>query len=224
VNLPEIIETKDGSHSLYVPELDETYHSRNGAITESLHVFIQNGLWYLTDQGFTEISIFELGFGTGLNAFLTVIEAVQLNIRVQYTSIDPYPLPEKIVNALNYHQIRNISKSKEIFDQIHRISWNKDFPINKNFNLLKIKSTIQDFSINKNFNLVYYDAFAPNKQPDVWAIENLEKVYGMLNQNGIFVTYSAQGKLKKDLIAVGFTVDAVPGPPGKREIVRAIKI
>ena len=214
--------TEDGSHSLQVPELDETYHSSHGAIQESAHVFIKNGLkhWLIENQK-KEVSIFEVGFGTGLNALLTALKAAELDVQVNYQSIELYPLPNEISAQLNY--AKQLSCEQQVFQKLHTSRWEERIEISKKFTLHKTKDSFKDFEPNTTYDLIYFDAFAPSKQPEMWSYKIIEKCYPMLNPNGIFVTYSAKGQLKRDLKKAGFSVESLPGPPGKFEMVRAIK-
>jgi tRNA U34 5-methylaminomethyl-2-thiouridine-forming methyltransferase MnmC len=212
----KIIETADGSFSLLNEELNETYHSTHGAVQESKHVFIEHGLKKL-QQSVSTISILEVGFGTGLNALLTFNE-VMGNYNVEYTSLETFPLLEEVWNKLNYPDPFGI------FSKLHEASWDMENAIAQNIKLRKVKQPIQsvDF-LNQKFDLIYFDAFAPNKQPEMWEIPVLSKVVEVMNQGSIFVTYCAKGQLKRDLKSLGLLVESLPGPPGKREMIRAIK-
>ncbi len=214
--------TEDGSHSLQVPEMDETYHSSHGAIQESNHVFIKNGLEYWANNNIgKDLSIFEVGFGTGLNALLTLQKAEQLNVKINYTSIELYPLHSDLTNQLNYSEQLGLEKS--IFNKLHTCNWHEHIDITSHFNLQKIKAPFQDKSTDSTFDIIFYDAFAPSKQAEMWDYALIEKCYNMLNPNGVFVTYSARGQLKRDLKQAGFSVESLQGPPGKFEMVRALK-
>lgn len=218
----ELFITKDGSHSLKIPELDETYHSSHGAIQESTHVFIKHGLnsWMNTNQR-KELSIFEVGFGTGLNALLTALKAKELNLKIKYHGIELYPLPNNISSRLNYAV--QLSCDSYFFKSLHVSSWEEPINISKNFTLLKTNASFNEFKTDRTYDVIYYDAFAPSKQPEMWEYSMIDKCYHMLKTNGIFVTYSAKGQLKRDLKKAGFTVESLPGPPGKFEMVRATK-
>jgi len=221
----KLLLTNDGSHTLMVEELNETYHSRHGAIQESKHVFIKNGFRHILGKHPGElIRIFELGLGTGLNVLLTALESEKLAVPVEYTSIEPFPIPEKIFDQLNYHKLINNPSVKDYFDRIHSLTWDKLNNIHPFFKFRKIHSTIQEYSCDdKYFQLVYYDAFAPNKQPEMWHKDILQKVYDFLGGKSIFVTYCAQGQVKRDLRSSGFTVLTLQGPPGKKEMIRGEK-
>lgn len=217
----KLLVTYDGSHTLMVEELNETYHSRHGAIQESKHVFIKNGFRHILGKHPGElIRIFELGLGTGLNALLTALESEKLAVPVEYTSIEPFPIPEKIIDQLNYHKLIKNPSVKDYFDRIHSLPWDKLNNIHPFFKFRKIHSAVQEYSCDeKYFQLVYYDAFAPNKQPEIWHKDILQKVYDFLGEKSIFVTYCAQGQVKRDLRSSGFKVLTLQGPPGKKEMI-----
>lgn len=218
----EIIKTSDGSDSLLNVELNETYHSVHGAMQESQHVFISAGLeYFFTKNNLPKFNILEIGFGTGLNAMLTVQALEGQGRHAVYTSIEAYPLPEKIWCALNYG---SILLADELFKQLHKASWEAPKQLSPDFTLLKREVTLQQAVLAANeYNIIYFDAFAPSKQPGMWTLEILEKVTQSLLPGGIFVTYCARGQLKRDLKALGLIVETLPGPPGKMEMVRAMK-
>ena len=220
----EIITTKDGSHTVYIPDLNVTYHSHHGAIQESVHVFIEAGLHYQLnrmDFSHQELRIFEMGFGTGLNAFLTLLEAEKINRKVQYTAIENYPLSEEEVKSLNYDQL--LAASTTGIQQLHKTTWNETIVFTKNFSLKKIEDNLLTHSFEEQFHLIYYDAFAPSAQPELWTEEVFRKFYSMLLPNGILVTYCSKSTVRRAMQAAGFRVEKMPGPPGKREMVRATK-
>jgi len=219
-----ILLTKDGSHTIFLPELDESYHSTHGAIQESNHVFISEGLeYYSYNKGVKEISIIEMGFGTGLNALLSALFANNHNIRIDYETIEPYPLDHDLINELNYSEQLEHFLAEEIFKGIHEARWNESVSVHTDFCLKKIKQRFQDYKSDRCFDICFYDAFSPSKQPDMWEKPLLQKVYDVLSQGGVFVTYCAKGQLKRDLTTLGFEVDTIEGPPGKMQMVRAIK-
>jgi tRNA U34 5-methylaminomethyl-2-thiouridine-forming methyltransferase MnmC len=221
----KLIETEDGSSSLAVPELNETYHSIHGALTESRHVFIKNGFRYLVSAtNPVEINILEIGFGTGLNALLTLSENIKFNLKIRYTAIEPFPCPADLVRQMNYASLVAFPESGMYFEKIHECPWNESCNINEKFSLHKLNIMYQNYMPGIiQFNLVYYDAFAPNKQPDLWEYALINKTAGCLSSKGIMVTYSAKGQLKRDLKSTGLEVETLAGPPGKKEMVRAIK-
>jgi tRNA U34 5-methylaminomethyl-2-thiouridine-forming methyltransferase MnmC len=218
--LKKLIITSDGSHTIYVPELNEHYHSVHGAVQESNFIFINTGFESCKSN---PVNIFEVGFGTGLNALLTAMKNSSGIKEVNYTAIEKYPVDESTVSLLNYNLFTG-EKGREIFDMIHSAPWDKWVKIYKNFNLLKINGDIVDYPIPGKYNLIYFDAFGPDKQPEIWTPEVFETIAAATENNGIFVTYSAKGEVKRNLKACGFEVTLLPGPPGKRQIIRAVKI
>lgn len=215
----EIIKTNDGSNSLYVPELNEHYHSIYGALQESIHVYINNGFNF---SNVNPISILEIGFGTGLNAFLTYLESKKTSRIVNYTAIELYPIRDNVVRQLNYPEFIN-NDEKDFFYDIHHAKWDCNTKINNDFAINKINQDIVLYQPVECFDLIYFDAFAPEKQPELWTVEIFDKLYKHLNNNGILITYSAKGIVKRALREVGFKVKRLPGPPGKWEMLRAIK-
>ncbi|MFQ3215086.1 MAG: tRNA U34 5-methylaminomethyl-2-thiouridine-forming methyltransferase MnmC [Marivirga sp.] len=223
----KIITTEDGSHSLYHEGLKETYHSFHGALRESLHVFIDKGLrFWRTKEGLPDaVKIFEVGFGTGLNALLAAQFAMEHGIKVYYHTIEPFPLSEEIIAQLNYSKQINNGAYDELYKEIHASPWETENALNAYFTIFKEKTTLQeiDLQTGTSFNLIFFDAFAPSKQAEMWGIELIEKCFNSLQNKGVFVTYSAKGQLKRDLKSVGFELETVAGPPGKKEMVRGIK-
>ncbi|MEM6522585.1 MAG: tRNA (5-methylaminomethyl-2-thiouridine)(34)-methyltransferase MnmD [Bacteroidota bacterium] len=222
---PELITTEDGSHSLYVPQLKETYHSFHGALQESQHVFIQKGLsdYSLVHQP-NHIELLEVGFGTGLNALLTASWAVKNKIQIEMTSLEAYPLEQELALKLNYPKLVNDENGAAWFQLIHETEWDHSVRINSFFSLNKRNEKLQDVELpSLEFDIVFFDAFAPNKQPELWDKTILEKIYSAQNSEAYFVTYCAKGQLKRDLKELGFKVDTLDGPPGKKEMVRAVK-
>ncbi len=216
----QIINTADGSHTIYVPELDEHYHSVHGAVQESAFIFINNGFDVCNAD---PLSILEIGFGTGLNALLTAIKSMTGTREVNYTSIENHPLDTKIISSLNHYKFAG-ENGKEIFHQIHSSRWNLSVNICKNFNLKKIETDFTKEQPSGRYDLIYFDAFGPDKQPGMWTREIFTSISAVTNKNGIFVTYSAKGEVKRNLKACGFDVTLLPGPPGKRQMISAVKI
>jgi tRNA U34 5-methylaminomethyl-2-thiouridine-forming methyltransferase MnmC len=216
---PELIITSDGSHTLHVPELNENYHSKHGALHESLHVFIRSGF----DQvQLNEVRILEVGLGTGLNALLTVKAAADSNKKIFYTAVEAFPLPSSITSQLNYPQLLGHPQAQAWFDKIHSSEWGVESSVTEEFTLTKQHTTLQLAALPGNFfDLVYFDAFAPQKQAEMWTQEVFAKCYGAMNDDSAFVTYCAKGRVKRDLRSVGFVVESLAGPPGKREMIRA---
>ncbi|MBX2899603.1 MAG: tRNA (5-methylaminomethyl-2-thiouridine)(34)-methyltransferase MnmD [Cyclobacteriaceae bacterium] len=220
--MPEVrvILTADGSHSLLNAELDETYHSRHGAVQESDYVFINQGLRYWCQQNqHRELTILEVGLGTALNAWLTFrLPEVQF-LNVRYYAIEKFPLPNQVWQSLNYAEA-----DSALFEKIHALPWNSWQQVTPGGWLYKHEGTLQALQMpDLKFDLIYYDAFAPNKQPDMWTYAMLEKTVRNLSSGGMLVTYCAKGQLKRDLKALGLAVQSLPGPPGKREMIRAVK-
>ncbi|MFT4695045.1 MAG: tRNA U34 5-methylaminomethyl-2-thiouridine-forming methyltransferase MnmC [Urechidicola sp.] len=214
-----IKQTEDGSHTLYNKELDETYHSSHGAIQEAIHVFIKNGIDSIFSK---EISVLEVGFGTGLNAILTHDYAKRDNKKISYTGLESFPLPKEIINKLNYRsEIPDFDLA--IFNKMHKSIWNQNNIIDSHFGLNKINETLQEFITEDKYDIIYYDAFGPRAQKEMWEKYLFEKLFKMLNIGGKFVTYCAMGQFKRDLKSCGFVVECVPGPPGKREMTIGFK-
>lgn len=218
---PEIIKTSDGSDTLYVQDLDEHYHSAFGAVQESMHIFIKAGLQTFTKASLT---IFEAGFGTGLNAWLTYLQSRDSGLKIRYFSIEKYPLPENIFESLNYSSFLN--EDNCIFLKMHHAHWNEEVKISDNFHLTKIQEdlTAFDFKLLPETDLIYFDAFSPDKQPELWSQTIFDSLYSRISPGGKLVTYCAKGAVRRSLIKSGFSVERIPGPPGKREMLRAGKI
>jgi len=217
----KLVITEDGSHTLSVPELNEHYHSVYGAISESQHIFINTGLKFVLKEK-KEINILEIGFGTGLNALMTFRELSASNIKCSYTAVEAYPLEEAVYTQLNYPGI--LGMSKDILIKLHTANWEEKETISSSFDLLKIKCKAQDMLLTENyFDLVYFDAFAPDIQPELWTVEIFKNIFRTMKNNAILTTYSTKGIVKRALKESGFTIEKLPGPKGKREILRAMK-
>jgi tRNA U34 5-methylaminomethyl-2-thiouridine-forming methyltransferase MnmC len=217
----EFIITEDGSHTIYIPEIDEHYHSVHGAIQESKHIYINQGLFQTTKK---KLSILEIGFGTGLNAYLTYCYAKRANLTIDYISIEKYPLTEPEYLNLNYPE--NIFPDyAEIFKLMHAAKWNFPVNISPEFILQKVNTDLLTLIFNPNtqFDLVYYDAFAPGKQPEMWSDEVLQKVAATVSKDGILVTYCAKGSVRRAFTSAGFNMERISGPIGKKEILRGKK-
>jgi tRNA U34 5-methylaminomethyl-2-thiouridine-forming methyltransferase MnmC len=228
--LRTIIKTADGSHSLFVEELNEHYHSIHGAIQESKHVFIDAGLKPFISgslASFSErkgpLTILEIGLGTGLNAMLTYIETQRSDINIHYTAIEAYPVSADLIDQLNYVELLNSQNIQPVYTTIHACEWDMPVALSNQFTLLKIKNTLQEAVLESSYHLIYFDAFGPGVQPEMWTEEIFAKLYAVVEPGGCLVTYCAKGEVKRTLKRVGFTVESLPGPPGKREMVRAIK-
>lgn len=214
----ELKTTEDASHTLYVPELDENYHSIHGAIQESNHVFIEAGLKQMKNR--KVFSVFEVGLGTGLNALLTAL-SVSEHANVNYVCVEKYPLPNEITDALNFPNL--LKGGKELFESIHSAAWNIETEIVPGFKLNKVNKGIEEFETSELFDLIYFDAFAPEKQPGMWTEEIFSKIVKLMRPGAVFTTYCAKGSVRRMLETLGLTVERLPGPPGKREMLRGIK-
>lgn len=218
----EIIITGDGSRTIHIPEWNENYHSSHGALQEANHVFLRSGLDVFKGQ--PEISVFEVGFGTGLNAILTLQEAEKSKIKVRYAGIEAYPVSAEELSALSYEDLLDDAAAKAYYTELHAAAWNVEVQVSPYFTLNKIHEKLEDFRFEAEaYDLVYFDAFGPRTQEDMWAQEHFRKLFTALKQGGVLVTYCAKGQVKRDLKAVGFEIEALPGPPGKREMTRAWK-
>lgn len=219
----EFIVTEDGSHTLYVPELKEHYHSTHGAVQESNHVFIEAGLSQLTDR--SQVNILEIGLGTGLNALLTANYSVDKDLKISYNSIEKYPISSDEIANINYRS----EDPNTLFDKLHEVNWsrsaNSKERVTDLFEISKIEGDFKNISTFnlKDIDLVYFDAFAPDIQPDLWTIDIFRSIFTTMREHSILVTYCAKGVVRRTLQEVGFTVERIPGPPGKREMLRARK-
>ena len=215
--------TADGSHTLFVPELNEHYHSTNGALQESELVFIQNGLNHLP-QCIKDINLLEIGFGTGLNALLTVLESKKQHRKINYVAIEPEPLGNEILAGLNYTAEIGGTEAVGYFKKIHDSNWEYPSFLSDYFIISKIHAKLEDVALREQqFHLIYFDAFGPDIQPELWTEAIFEKLYNCLKKDGVLVTYSCKGTVKRALKSAGFTLEKLPGPAGKREVLRATK-
>jgi tRNA U34 5-methylaminomethyl-2-thiouridine-forming methyltransferase MnmC len=214
--------TRDGSNTIHIPEWNEHYHSIHGAIQEAEHVFINNGL-RPSLQKFPghELHILELGFGTGLNAWITCIESNKSGKLIFYTGVEAYPVSLDLIEKLNYQELLNDSNSR--FMELHRTTWEVKNQITEQFNLIKIKSLFEKITFKDEFHLIYFDAFGARVQPELWTATIFKSMYEALKKKGVLVTYAAKGSVRRAMLEVGFTVERLPGPPGKREMLRATK-
>ncbi|MBF4484466.1 MULTISPECIES: tRNA (5-methylaminomethyl-2-thiouridine)(34)-methyltransferase MnmD [unclassified Flavobacterium] len=216
----EIIKTLDGSTTIHLQEWDECYHSKHGAIQEAKHVFIKNGLSLFEGN---PVSIMEIGFGTGLNAFITFLESIQKNQVIDYVGVEAYPVEADEVLGMNYVTELGALEFENIFEKMHKCEWNKKNEICSSFSLTKRKQFFHEIDDFETFDLIYFDAFGYRVQPELWSTEIFRKMYKSLKPNGVLVTYAARGVVKRSMIEVGFTVEKLAGPPGKREMFRAFK-
>ncbi|WP_299669181.1 tRNA (5-methylaminomethyl-2-thiouridine)(34)-methyltransferase MnmD [uncultured Polaribacter sp.] len=213
----EILITSDGSTTIHLPDWDEQYHSKNGSINETYHVFIESGLKLVSSD---KVAILEIGFGTGLNAFITYLEAKK---PIDYVGVEAYPVTPDEIEKMNFIAVLDAKKEHTIFHKMHQVSWDEKHQITDTFSLLKRKQFFEDIEDKDAFHLIYFDAFGARVQPQLWTEEIFAKMFDALKENGILVTYSAKGSVRRAMQAVGFTVERLPGPPGKREMLRAVK-
>ncbi len=212
--------TKDGSHTLFVPEIDECYHSTHGAIQESMHIFINASLKHCSRDN---INILEIGFGTGLNAFLALLEAERSGKKIHYTTIEKYPVKLEKAVELNYPEQIDATK-KNLFLEIHSAKWGEAIGITSFFSVEKIKGDFTLFEPERNFDVIFFDAFSPEKQPEMWTVERFKTIYEHSNSGATMTTYCAKGAVRRAMQAAGFVVERLPGPPGKREILRGTRL
>jgi len=212
-----LVTTSDGSHTIKNETTGDTYHSIHGAVQESQHVFIKNGLLHYVEKfSSKKIHILEIGLGSGLNALLTYKAQSQLNSEIEYTALEPFPLEEEFYRQLNYD-------SQKALQTIHKSEWENPIPLSGDFTLFKSKAGIQSVDLPHNhFDVVYFDAFAPNSQPEMWTLDIFSKLRNCMRAPSVLTTYCAKGEVKRTLKAAGFTIESLPGPPGKREMVRAM--
>lgn len=211
--------TEDGSHTIYLPELDEPYHSIHGAIQEARHVFLGHGLLTLNKDS---LKILEIGFGSGLNALLTLAEALERGLLIDYYAVEKYPLTHNEYSCINFEELLTGVKPGTLM-KLHEAPWEVSSSIADGFTITKEKSDFRTMKSSGPFDLVYFDAFAPQKQPWLWTEEIFRTVSNIVKPGGVLVTYTCKGSVRRALIACGFEVEKVPGPPGKREMIRACK-
>ncbi len=216
----KIITTSDGSTTIQIEDWNEQYHSKHGAIQEAFHVFIDAGLRLFKDQ---PISILEIGFGTGLNALITLMLAKELSLEIRYTGVEKYPVPENEIRQLNYISELKAEAYKMHFSKMHETAWNSRVAISSHFSLQKVQKDFMRIEDENLFNLIYFDAFGARVQPELWTEELFSKMFDALTPGGVLVTYAAKGSVRRAMQAVGFLVERLPGPPGKREMLRAKK-
>lgn len=217
----KIVLTNDGSSSLFLPEWNEHYHSHHGAIQEAYHVFIKNGLNKMVKN---EINIMEIGYGTGLNALITLLETEKKAIKINYTGIEAFPINKEEHSLLNYCELLEIENCKQLFNSCFEVKWNEFSNVTKQFSLRKLNIKFKEIDFQNEFDLIYFDAFGPRVQPELWTEEIFKKMYNSLKSDGILTTYSAKGSVRRAMQSVGFQVEKTSGPPGKREMLVGIKI
>lgn len=217
-----VVKTADGSTTIHIEEWDEHYHSTHGAIQEAYHVFIDMGLnCFLNKQ--KAISILEIGFGTGLNAFITYLECLKRQHDVTYVGVEGYPVSADEIAALNYVEALEATEYSTVFNTMHVKPWEQEMVLSENFKLTKRNQFFADITDKETFDLIYFDAFGARVQPDLWTEAIFLKMFEALKSGGVLVTYAAKGSVRRAMLAVGFTVERLPGPPGKREMLRATK-
>ena len=216
----EIIVTHDGSTTIHLTDWDENYHSKHGAIQEALHVFIKNGLSLFSQR---PVSILEIGFGTGLNAFITFLESKKLNQTIDYTGVEAYPIAPDEVLQMNYVTELDAEANRSVFEKMHECEWENKVVFDSEFSLTKRKQFFNEIDDVEKFDLIYFDAFGYRVQPELWSTEIFQRMYNALKPGGVLVTYAARGVVKRSMQEVGFTVEKLQGPPGKREMMRAVK-
>jgi len=216
--------TSDGSPTLYMEAFDEYYHSKHGAIQEANYVYLEKGLvyWMLQSPQKKECTIFEMGFGTGLNAILTAEVAKTQKKQIHYHTIEAYPLTSKELNDVGYSDFLS-TELAALFSQVHQVEWEVSQKISDFFYLKKYQTLLKEFSSYQKYDIIYYDAFGARTQPELWEDECFPSLIQSLNPGGVFVTYSAKGSVRRALTSLGLSVSLIPGPPGKREMIRAIK-
>lgn len=218
----EFLKTGDGSMTIHIPEWNEQYHSKHGAINEALHVFIQAGLQHFINTSLSkEVNILEIGFGTGLNAFLTQLFSEKEQIKIEYTGVEAYPILLSEIKELNYPKL--LQTPDEVFEKLHQAPWEILTQISENFKLKKRKQFFSEIDDYEAFHLIYFDAFGARVQPELWTEAIFEKMYCALKTDGILATYAAKGSVRRAMESVGFKVERLPGPPGKREMLRAVR-
>ena len=219
----KIIITGDGSPSLYISELNETYHSKHGAVTESDYVYIKRGLVHWLDQNNQKkLKVFEMGMGTGLNVYLSYVFSINHKISCEYFSIEKYPLQFKEIQSLNMKVSLPAEEHHHFFDQLHQLEWNQMLS-QSDFYFTKIKEDFLNMALVQSFDVLFYDAFGYNAQSEMWQEKALQKCYDLLNPGGIWVSYCAKGAVRRSLEKIGFVLERLEGPPGKREMLRAVK-
>ena len=220
----KIIKTGDGSVTIHLSEWDEQYHSKHGAIREAQHVFIKMGLQYWVGSNKeNKLSILEIGFGTGLNAFITFLEAKKLKLNINYTGVEAYPVAKNEIDALNYAEMLSAENQLHSFQKMHKIPWNEAAVISENFQFEKQQKRFEKIEDRDKYDLVFFDAFGARVQPELWTEEIFARMFAAMKKNSVLVTYSAKGSVRRAMQTAGFIVERLPGPPGKREMLRALK-
>jgi tRNA U34 5-methylaminomethyl-2-thiouridine-forming methyltransferase MnmC len=216
----EITTTADGSVTIFLPEWEESYHSKHGAIQEANHVFIDRGLHFVN---LPKLAILEIGFGTGLNALLTLMEGKNKDLSIEYVGVEAFPISENELQALNYIQSLNAPQFQADFDKCHACAWEVSHPIHENFRLTKNQLFFEQITYKNQFDLIYFDAFGYRVQPELWSETIFKIMFEALKPSGVIVTYACRTPIKKAMESAGFKTEKLPGPPGKREMLRGVK-
>lgn len=224
----EILITSDGSTTIYLPDWGEQYHSKHGAIQEAYHVFIKSGFELFCDVDQNKntqesMAILEIGFGTGLNTFITFLEGIKYQKTIEYVGVEAYPVLADEVLKLNFVSELKATAYQTYFNKMHIVSWDEKHSISEDFTLTKRKQFFEEIIDENTFDLIYFDAFGAEHQPELWTESIFLKMYRALKKGGVLVTYCAKGSVRRAMQTVGFTVERLAGPPGKREMLRAIK-
>ena len=219
--LREIKKTADGSVTIFLPEWEESYHSKHGAIQEANHVFVAKGLHFVNKKS---LAVLEIGFGTGLNALLTLIEAKNKNLSVEYFGVEAFPISQKEVETLNYIETLDAQTFQADFNKLHSCDWEIKHPINENFSLTKNQMLFEQIKYKNQFDLIYFDAFGYRVQPELWSETIFKIMFDALKSEGVLVTYACRNPIKRAMEAAGFITEKLTGPPGKREMLRGVKV
>ncbi|MDO7138510.1 tRNA (5-methylaminomethyl-2-thiouridine)(34)-methyltransferase MnmD [Algibacter lectus] len=223
----EVVITADGSSTIHLPDWDEQYHSKHGAIQEAYHVFIKHGLQHFYAENIKsegeEIAILEIGFGTGLNAFITFLEADKLKLKIDYVGVEAYPVSTEEIRLLNYAKELKAENNESVFKALHDVDWNEKYALTPSFSIEKQKKFFAEIEDEQAFNIIYFDAFGARVQPELWTESVFKTMYKALKTSGVLVTYAAKGSVRRAMQTVGFTVERLEGPPGKREMLRGTK-
>ncbi|GAL81690.1 putative peptidase [Algibacter lectus] len=224
----EVVITADGSSTIHLPDWDEQYHSKHGAIQEAYHVFIKHGLQYFYSENIKtegeEVAILEIGFGTGLNAFITFLEADKLKLKIDYVGVEAYPpVSTEEIRLLNYAKELKAENNESVFKALHDVAWNEKHALTPSFSIEKQKKFFAEIEDEQAFDIIYFDAFGARVQPELWTESVFKTMYKALKTSGVLVTYAAKGSVRRAMQAVGFTVERLEGPPGKREMLRGTK-
>ncbi|MCR5888436.1 tRNA (5-methylaminomethyl-2-thiouridine)(34)-methyltransferase MnmD [Hymenobacter sp. J193] len=220
----EVRRTADGSSTLYVPALNEHYHSTHGAVQEAQHVYLGAGLEPVLAAATAPVRVLEIGFGTGLNALLTLQRSLAAPVSIEYDTLEKFPLPPAVIQALGVERYILNPELQELHQRLHTTPWNEAVPLATRFLLRKTDQALQDTALDPaHYDVVYFDAFAPDKQPDMWTDAVFEQLYAATALGGCLVSYCAKGSFRRSLRAAGWDTEKIPGPPGKREMTRAWK-